>query len=63
MKKYFQLVLLYINNIDEEKIFEISFLIDIKCSLYDDFERVKYFLSIPIIRKNFIKILKNLMVF
>ncbi len=44
MKKYFQLVLLYINNIDEEKIFEISFFNDIKCSLYDDFERgKKYF--------------------
>lgn len=44
MKKYFQLVLLYKNKIDEEKIFEISFFNNIKCSFYEDFERgKKYF--------------------
>ncbi|MEO0280871.1 MAG: 50S ribosomal protein L11 methyltransferase [candidate division WOR-3 bacterium] len=41
MKKYYQLVLTFDNNIDEEKVFEISFFNNIKYSIFYDIERGK----------------------
>lgn len=46
MKKYYQLILTFKNNIDEDKIFEISFLNNIKYSIYYDLEREKNYFFI-----------------
>ncbi len=43
MKKYFQMAIEYTNNVDEDKIFEISYLNNIKCSFFEDKERDKKF--------------------
>lgn len=46
MKKYYQLVLTFDNNIDEEKVFEISFFNNIKYSIFYDIERGKNYFFI-----------------
>ncbi|MEO0288922.1 MAG: 50S ribosomal protein L11 methyltransferase [candidate division WOR-3 bacterium] len=46
MKKYYQLVLTFDNNIDEEKVFETAFFNNIKYSIFYDIERGKNYFFI-----------------
>lgn len=46
MKKYYQLVLTFVNKIDEDKVFEISFLNDINYSIFYGVERGKNYFFI-----------------